>query len=208
MKKTSDTPRSSSFASLLSRRNALTVLGGGLVIGAGVFATNASADNKSASAPQLDRDSSLGDIPLEAPGFDKLTTAEWQDLPESEWKKRLSKHAYYVLREEGTERAFTSELNNEKRDGWFACAGCGQILFSSAHKYNSGTGWPSFWEVLPGRIDTKPDRKLFYVRTEYHCSRCGGHQGHVFDDGPAPTGQRWCNNGVALTFIPSEAAEA
>ncbi len=119
-----------------------------------------------------------------------------------EWKEALTPAQYDVLRKEGTERAFTSPLNGEKREGVFACAGCGQDLFPSAFKFDSGTGWPSFFEALPGAIDTKSDRKFFMERTEYHCSQCGGHQGHVFNDGPKPTGLRYCNNGVALTFKP------
>jgi peptide-methionine (R)-S-oxide reductase len=106
------------------------------------------------------------------------------------------------LREEGTERPFSSALNKEKRKGTYVCAGCGQPLFTSDMKFDSGTGWPSFFRCIPGALDTKQDRKLFVTRTEYHCARCGGHQGHVFEDGPKPTGQRWCNNGVALAFVP------
>jgi peptide-methionine (R)-S-oxide reductase len=125
-------------------------------------------------------------------------------LSKEEWKKRLSPEAYRVLREEDTERAGTSPLNGEKRPGVFACAGCGLPLFTSAMKYESGTGWPSFFTTIPGAFGTKKDYFLIYPRTEYHCARCGGHHGHVFDDGPPPTGQRWCNNGVALRFIPRE----
>ncbi|MFO1196254.1 MAG: peptide-methionine (R)-S-oxide reductase MsrB [Burkholderiaceae bacterium] len=116
----------------------------------------------------------------------------------------LSAEQYDVLRREGTERPWSSPLNDEKRKGSFVCAGCGQPLFTSDMKYDSGSGWPSFFRALPGAFETKVDRKLFARRTEYHCSRCGGHHGHVFDDGPAPTGQRWCNNGVALKFVPDE----
>lgn len=124
----------------------------------------------------------------------------------AQWKKELTPEQYNVLREEGTERAFTSPLNNEKRSGTFACAGCGLVLFPSKFKYDSGTGWPSFFDVLPARIETKTDFLLIAPRTEYHCARCGGHHGHVFKDGPAPTGLRYCNNGVALKFIPDAAA--
>ena len=127
-------------------------------------------------------------------------------LSETEWRKRLSPKAFKVLREEGTERAGSSPLNDEKRPGVFACAGCGLPLFTSDMKYDSGTGWPSFFTTIPGVFETKIDRTLFAKRTEYHCKRCGGHQGHVFDDGPAPTHQRWCNNGVALTFLPKSGA--
>ena len=130
------------------------------------------------------------------------TDPQWQ-LSDSEWRQRLSPAAYAVLRREGTERPFSSPLNSEKRAGTFLCAGCALPLFSSKAKYESGTGWPSFWEPLPKAIATKVDFKLIVPRTEYHCRRCGGHQGHVFDDGPRPTGKRYCNNGVALTFRPS-----
>jgi peptide-methionine (R)-S-oxide reductase len=121
---------------------------------------------------------------------------------EQDWKRTLNPDQYRVLREEGTERPFSSALNREKRKGTYVCAGCGQPLFKSDMKFDSGTGWPSFTTCIKGALDTKQDRKLFVTRTEYHCSRCGGHQGHVFEDGPKPTGQRWCNNGVALRFVP------
>lgn len=123
-------------------------------------------------------------------------------LTDGEWQKRLDKMQYSVLRKEDTERAGSSPLNNEKRAGVYACAGCDLPLFTSDMKYESGTGWPSFFTTIPGVFATKEDRFLFSPRTEYHCIRCGGHQGHVFDDGPPPTRQRWCNNGVALKFIP------
>jgi len=121
----------------------------------------------------------------------------------SEWATLLPPPAYRVLFEEDTERAGSSPLNREKRDGIFVCAACYLPLFDSTKKYESGTGWPSFWQPLPGAVGSKTDFKLIYPRTEYHCTRCGGHQGHVFDDGPPPTGKRYCNNGVALKFVPS-----
>ncbi|MEK6746857.1 MAG: peptide-methionine (R)-S-oxide reductase MsrB [Pseudomonadota bacterium] len=121
-----------------------------------------------------------------------------------QWKEKLSPDAYNVLCEEGTERPFSSPLNDEKRDGIFVCAACGHELFNSSQKYNSGTGWPSFFDVIKENIGTRVDRKLLSTRTEYHCARCGGHQGHVFEDGPKPTGLRYCNNGVALKFVPKE----
>jgi len=129
-------------------------------------------------------------------------TSERLTLTEAEWKDRLSPEAYAVLRKEGTERAWTSPLYEEHRKGTFVCAGCGTPVFSSDMKFDSGTGWPSFYTSLPGAFEIKTDRKFFMTRNEYHCAKCGGHHGHVFDDGPAPTGQRWCNNGVSLRFVP------
>jgi peptide-methionine (R)-S-oxide reductase len=116
------------------------------------------------------------------------------------WKRQLTPAQYYVLREHGTERAGTSPLDGEKRKGTFHCAGCDLPLFSSATKYDSGTGWPSFWQPLANAVGTSEDSTLFMTRIEVHCRRCGGHLGHVFDDGPAPTGKRYCMNGVAMTF--------
>ena len=130
-------------------------------------------------------------------------TIEPFTLDEVEWKMRLDEAAYQVLRKEGTERPYTSPLNDEKRNGQFACAACNLALFKSEKKFDSGTGWPSFWQPIDGRVETKRDFKLLFPRTEYHCARCGGHQGHIFKDGPKPTGLRYCNNGVALIFIPA-----
>ena len=123
-------------------------------------------------------------------------------LSDEEWRKRLTPEQYAVLRRHGTERAGTSPLDKRYDPGAYLCAGCGQTLFTSETKYDSGSGWPSFWSPVEGAVDTSTDFKLIYPRTEVHCSRCGGHLGHVFDDGPAPTGQRYCMNGVALTFEP------
>jgi peptide-methionine (R)-S-oxide reductase len=124
------------------------------------------------------------------------------DRSDPQWKSLLTPEQYKVLREEGTERPNSSPLNAEKRKGTFVCAGCSQPLFQSDTKFDSRTGWPSFYASIPGAVETKTDRKLLVARTEYHCTRCGGHQGHVFEDGPAPTHQRFCNNGVALRFEP------
>ncbi len=124
---------------------------------------------------------------------------------EAEWRKQLTPAQYYVLREHGTERAGTSPLDHEKRRGTFACAGCDLPVYSSDAKFDSGTGWPSFWKPLPNAVGTTTDTSLFMTRTEVHCRRCGGHLGHVFDDGPAPTGKRYCMNGIAMTFKPAVA---
>jgi peptide-methionine (R)-S-oxide reductase len=125
-------------------------------------------------------------------------------LSEAEWRKRLTEQQYNVLRDHGTERAFSSPLNDEKRNGLFLCAGCDNPVYSSEHKFDSGTGWPSFWQpVSKDAVGTSEDAKLFVTRIEVHCANCGGHLGHVFEDGPQPTGLRYCMNGVALEFQPS-----
>lgn len=122
---------------------------------------------------------------------------------EAEWRKILTRRQFNILRRNGTEGVNSSPLNKEKRKGTYVCAGCALPLFTSEMKYDSGTGWPSFTTTLPGAVETKRDFKMLFPRTEYHCARCDGHQGHVFKDGPKPTGQRWCNNGLALKFIPA-----
>ncbi len=121
----------------------------------------------------------------------------------AEWRKLLPPKVYGVLFEENTERSFSSPLNDENREGLFICAACQLPLFESATKYDSGTGWPSFWAPIEGHVATRKDYRLLFPRTEHHCARCGGHQGHLFKDGPKPTGQRWCNNGLALQFVPT-----
>lgn len=137
-----------------------------------------------------------------------MATTEAMDIPKlnkskAEWRKILNNEARYgVLFEEDTERSFSSPLNNEKRDGTFICAACNLPLFRSSAKFDSGTGWPSFTQSIAEHTETKRDFRMIWPRTEYHCARCGGHQGHLFTDGPRPTGQRWCNNGLALRFVP------
>ncbi|HMB48645.1 MAG TPA: peptide-methionine (R)-S-oxide reductase MsrB [Afifellaceae bacterium] len=146
------------------------------------------------------------------PGLDEASLAVSQDTAfeitksDDEWRRILSDAQYRILREEGTERPFSSSLNSEKRNGIFHCAGCDLPVYSSEAKYDSGTGWPSFYQSLPDAVATKEDASLFASRTEVHCRRCGGHFGHIFDDGPEPTGMRHCLNGLALEFKPQAAA--
>lgn len=139
---------------------------------------------------------------LLAPGTKFPLPTEPLKLSKEEWRKRLDSQQFHILREEGTERPGSSPLNDEKRPGVFVCAACGLPVFTSEMKYESGTGWPSFFTTIPGVFGISTDFKLILPRTEYHCIRCGGHHGHVFNDGPQPSGKRWCNNGVALKFIP------
>lgn len=143
-------------------------------------------------------------VPGLAVAADRYAASPWRKLTDADWKKRLPPETYEVLRHEATERAFTSPLLKEHRKGMFVCGGCGLPLFKSDWKFESGTGWPSFYTELPGALGKKVDRALaFEVRTEYHCAQCLGHQGHVFNDGPRPTGLRYCNNGVSLRFVPA-----
>ncbi len=121
---------------------------------------------------------------------------------EAQWRRQLTEKQFYILREAGTERPYSSPLNEEERKGTYRCQGCNNAVYSSAAKYESGTGWPSFWKPLRGAVGTEPDYRMVLPRTEVHCADCGGHLGHVFDDGPKPTGKRWCMNGAAMKFRP------
>lgn len=178
----------------MQRRQLLKITGLGTGLGAGLAALGtlgASLGSSFALASRNDqRTNDSGVEPLQK------SKAEWQQL--------LSKERFYILFEEGTERPHSSALNKEKRDGTYICAACKLPLFESKHKYESGTGWPSFFRPIKGALGEKTDYKLFYPRREYHCARCGGHQGHVFKDGPRPTGLRYCNNGLALEFVAAD----
>ena len=181
------------------RKFILGALAGGAVVG-GLFPMISAANRPQTSIQSLQHEWTK----LLPPSAKISTDKTKLNKPHSAWKNELPEESYQVLFEEDTERAFTSPLNDEKRPGIFVCRACDLPLFSSAMKYDSGTGWPSFFTSIPDHLETKTDFKLIWPRTEYHCVKCGGHQGHVFDDGPAPTSQRWCNNGVALRFIPAE----
>lgn len=171
---------------------------GTLAVGGSTLALSACGASSSASETKTNLDGKAKPMSANEDNID------WAKLSRAEWQTRLTEEEFYVLRREGTERPWTSPLNDEKRAGTFVCAGCALPLFKTDMKFDSGTGWPSFFTVIEGAVETKRDFKLVVPRTEYHCSRCGGHQGHVFKDGPRPTGLRYCNNGVALDFVPNE----
>ena len=188
----------------MNRRSWLTGLAATLAMGAGMAGITradkrAPADVVDIKALQRDWKKLLAKDAKVATDMTPVTKSD------EEWRKMLDPAAYAVLRHEGTERPGSSFLNGEHRPGVFVCAGCALPLFTSAMKFESGTGWPSYFTTIPGVFATSSDTKLILPRTEYHCVKCGGHHGHVFDDGPPPTGLRYCNNGVALRFIPANA---
>ena len=168
----------------------------------GIAALAAGRIIKPALAARTD-DVQLGAPPAVAPAPTANNTIEKITKSDAEWKKELPTESYDVLRHEGTERPFTSALNDEHRKGNFHCLGCDLPLFPSSFKFDSGTGWPSFYDAIPNHLETRSDYAMLIKRTEYHCARCGGHHGHIFNDGPKPTGLRYCNNGAALKFIPT-----
>jgi peptide-methionine (R)-S-oxide reductase len=183
----------------MDRRLFLTALGASTLIPLGL----AHGQKKPAPASVEELQKNWRDF---APAGRELPTANsMMRRTNDEWRKVLTAKQYNILREEGTEFPGTSELNNEKRAGLYVCAGCDLPLFTSAMKFESGTGWPSFFTTIPGVFQQKTDYKIGLPRDEYHCVRCGGHHGHVFDDGPKPTGLRYCNNGIALKFLPKNA---
>ena len=187
----------------MNRRSWLQGIAAALTIGAGVTSTRT---DKRAPADAVDIKALQRDWKkLLAKDAKIATDATPVKKSDEEWRKTLDPAAYTVLRHEGTERPGSSFLNGEHRPGVFVCAGCSLPLFTSAMKFESGTGWPSYFTTIPGVFATSSDTKLILPRTEYHCVKCGGHHGHVFDDGPPPTGLRYCNNGVALRFIPANA---
>lgn len=182
----------------MKRRTFLSAFIG--VVGASALPHRVSAQHALPGAPSIDK----AKIALQQANG-PMQKIEKFELSKDEWKKRLTPAQYNVLRDEGTERPDSSPLGAEKRKGVFHCAGCDLPVYTSEMKFESGTGWPSFYTTLPGAFEKKRDFKLIYPRTEYHCARCGGHHGHMFSDGPQPTGQRWCNNGLALVFKPDVA---
>ncbi len=192
----------------MNRRNLLKIIPIGLLMTGGVVGLGKlfAAQKKSPEAQTVDNKAPKKMITL-----DELKTLERDPeritpiaLSDDDWSKVLSPNQFVILRKAGTERPGSSPLDNENREGQFVCAGCGLALFESNTKFDSGTGWPSFYDVIDGHMGTSTDWKIGYPRTEYHCARCEGHQGHVFKDGPRPTGLRYCNNGLAIKFIPAD----
>ena len=195
----------------MKRRNILKLVPAAILSAGGIigFSKFISADSKSKSGQSEDLANS-GTL-KKMITKEELATLERNpetitpiEMNDAQWREVLDDNAYAVLRKEATERPFSSPLDNEKRTGQFVCGGCGLALFESNTKFDSRTGWPSFYDIIAGRMGEKTDWKIGYPRTEYHCARCGGHQGHVFKDGPKPTGLRYCNNGLALKFIPEK----